>query len=264
MTPGFNILQPNSILQGGTFSDSSLFSAGSPFSNIGSLSPALTQDVFMSSYTSPTNTTGIGRYPIVGDIYSSMMGGLSSLGGLFSADSTLNTVYGLLAQAQSIYQGGMAGLNSTMSSLGNMMGVGNGLSTGTAGAAPGVTGSGRLQKPCSGTVTSEFGPRWGKKHKGIDIGAPTGTPIKPADKGTVIKVSNDPGGYGQYVEVDHGNGVTTLYAHCSAIHVKPGQVVGPNDVIADVGSTGHSTGPHLHFEVKENGTQVNPRKHVNF
>jgi murein DD-endopeptidase MepM/ murein hydrolase activator NlpD len=112
--------------------------------------------------------------------------------------------------------------------------------------------------PVHGKITSEFGPRWGTQHKGMDIAAATGTPIRAASGGTVRRADWN-GGYGNAVIIDHGNGISTLYGHNSALTVKPGQRVNAGDVIAKAGSTGDSTGPHLHLEVRINDKQVNPR-----
>jgi murein DD-endopeptidase MepM/ murein hydrolase activator NlpD len=111
--------------------------------------------------------------------------------------------------------------------------------------------------PVNGVLTSLFGPRWGRMHNGIDIGAPTGTSIKAADAGYVF-FAGWMGGYGNVVLIDHGGGLTTLYAHQSQIQTSVGQNVSRGQVIGRVGSTGQSTGPHLHFEVRANGTPVNP------
>ncbi|HJS92623.1 MAG TPA: M23 family metallopeptidase [Solirubrobacteraceae bacterium] len=111
--------------------------------------------------------------------------------------------------------------------------------------------------PVSGPITSPFGMRWGKLHPGIDIGAAMGTPIKAAAAGRVIVASYD-GGYGNLVVIDHGHGLATAYAHQSRIAVGVGQQVAQGQVIGYVGSTGFSTGPHLHFEVRVNGTPVDP------
>jgi murein DD-endopeptidase MepM/ murein hydrolase activator NlpD len=111
--------------------------------------------------------------------------------------------------------------------------------------------------PVNGTVTSGFGWRWGRMHEGIDIAAPTGTPIWAAAAGTVIH-SGWLGGYGNLVVVDHGNGLATAYAHASAILVGVGQSVAQGETVSLVGSTGNSSGPHLHFEVRVNGTAVDP------
>jgi murein DD-endopeptidase MepM/ murein hydrolase activator NlpD len=111
--------------------------------------------------------------------------------------------------------------------------------------------------PADGVVTSGFGMRWGRMHEGIDIAAPIGTPIWAAAAGTVIH-AGWLSGYGSLVVVDHGNGLATAYAHASAILVVLGQQVSQGETIALVGSTGHSTGPHLHFEVRINGVAVDP------
>lgn len=99
--------------------------------------------------------------------------------------------------------------------------------------------------------------RWGSLHPGIDIGAAMGTPIRAAAAGTVI-VAAYSGGYGNLVVIDHGNGLATAYAHQSQIAVSVGQQVAQGQLIGYVGSTGFSTGPHLHFEVRVNGSPVDP------
>jgi len=111
--------------------------------------------------------------------------------------------------------------------------------------------------PVNGTVVSGFGWRWGRMHEGIDISASSGTPIWSAAAGTVIH-SGWLGGYGNLVVVDHGNGLATAYAHASAILVGVGQQVSQGETLSLVGSTGNSSGPHLHFEVRVNGAAVDP------
>lgn len=118
--------------------------------------------------------------------------------------------------------------------------------------------------PVSGIITSRFGNRESIRsygHTGLDIAAPAGTPIKAAADGKVI-FSGYSGGYGYVVKVDNGNGVETYYGHCSALYVSTGEKVEAGDVIAAVGSTGNSTGNHLHFEVRVNGTEVNPQNYL--
>ena len=129
-------------------------------------------------------------------------------------------------------------------------------------AGAGSTGTGAPSAagfiwPVNGTVTSGYGMRWGRLHEGIDIAAATGTPIWAAAAGTVI-YAGWLGGYGNLVVVDHGNGLATAYAHASAILVSVGQSVAQGETVALVGSTGNSSGPHLHFEVRVNGTAVDP------
>ena len=121
--------------------------------------------------------------------------------------------------------------------------------------------------PVNGDITSGFGWRTDpftgeqKFHGGIDIGVAAGTPITAADAG-IVTVANGVdswgGGYGFYVMVDHGGGDETLYAHCSSICVRYGQVVQKGEVIAYVGSTGNSTGNHLHFETRQDSDKINP------
>lgn len=143
-------------------------------------------------------------------------------------------------------------------------------SGGSVKAAKGVNSSGKkvalginLIKPISGTVTSRFGSRWGSTHKGIDIGASKGTKIKAAASGTVVTSSNGyNGGYGNYVIISHGNGVETVYGHCSVLYAKVGQKVSQGDVIAAVGNTGRSYGNHLHLEIRVNGVAQNPQNYL--
>jgi murein DD-endopeptidase MepM/ murein hydrolase activator NlpD len=97
----------------------------------------------------------------------------------------------------------------------------------------------------------------GHYHSGIDMAAPAGTPVHAAAGGRV-RTAWSPGGYGLYVVVDHGGGVSTLYGHLESIEALDGDTVGPGAVIGEVGSTGLSTGPHLHFEVRRDGRPVDP------
>ena len=131
-------------------------------------------------------------------------------------------------------------------------------------AAPAFTATGSLMMPTSGSPSSNPGPRvhpiFKRKscHTGWDIAAPGGTPIVAADNGSVATISSG-GAYGNAVMLVHGDGLTTFYAHMSSTNVKIGQVVNKGDVIGSVGSTGWSTGNHLHFEVRINGTPYDPR-----
>ena len=108
------------------------------------------------------------------------------------------------------------------------------------------------------TITSNFGYRWGRLHAGVDLGDPTGTPIYASDGGTVIR-SGWYGGYGQCIDIDHGNGRMTRYGHCSALLVSAGEQVYQGQYIGRVGNTGNSFGSHLHFEIHLNGRAVDPR-----
>jgi murein DD-endopeptidase MepM/ murein hydrolase activator NlpD len=126
----------------------------------------------------------------------------------------------------------------------------------------GSTGSGQpssagLIWPCDGVVVSGFGMRWGRMHEGIDIGCAYGTPNRAAAAGKVI-YAGWLGGYGNLVVVDHQNGLSTAYAHASSILVGVGQTVSQGQTVSLVGSTGRSSGPHLHFEVRVNGVAVDP------
>ena len=115
-----------------------------------------------------------------------------------------------------------------------------------------------------GSISSRYGVNESVRnhtHKGLDIAASYGTPIKATASGTV-KYAGYYGGYGNFVVIDHGNGIETCYGHCSSINVSVGKSVEAGDVIAKVGSTGNSTGNHCHFEVRVNGTQVNPQKYL--
>jgi len=143
------------------------------------------------------------------------------------------------------------------------------------GGGPAGKASGELVYPVQGQfpVTSEFGPRprpcstCSANHAGIDLGTPMGTPAVAADGGTITfaGVSGSlTSGYGNLIIVDHGNGRETRYAHLDRLSVSVGQEVGQGEVIGTTGNTGSSTGPHLHFEVRENGVPQNPRNYINF
>lgn len=127
-----------------------------------------------------------------------------------------------------------------------------------------VNGVYLAQKPVTGIITSRFGSRESIRsfpHNGLDIAAPYGTKIKAAADGKVT-FSGEKGSYGNLVIVDCGNGVEIYYGHCSKLLVKAGTKVEAGDVIAEVGSTGNSTGNHLHFEIKINGVSVNPQNYI--
>ena len=125
--------------------------------------------------------------------------------------------------------------------------------------------------PGYSTVTSEFGPRWGGTdyHTGFDISGANvyGKPVVASNSGKVVLVNTTyvaGKGYGKYIIIDHGGGYSTLYAHLSDINVSLGQIVAKGETVGKVGSTGWSTGPHLHFEVRENSKAMNPRNYVTY
>ena len=136
-----------------------------------------------------------------------------------------------------------------------------------AGSSQAVHGTGQFIWPVSGPITSPFGyrthPIFGTQifHSGLDIGVDTGTPVAAADSGVVVE-ADWLGGYGYAVIIDHGNGLSTVYAHNSELLVSAGQAVSQGQIIAYSGSTGYSTGPHVHFEVRENGTPVEPLNYL--
>ena len=131
-------------------------------------------------------------------------------------------------------------------------------------STPKVNGIKLALKPISGTITSRYGESSTLRkstHTGLDIAATTGTPIKVVADGVVTNASYS-GSYGNLVKISHGDGVETWYAHTSKMYVTVGQKVSAGDTIAAVGSTGNSTGAHLHFEIRINGNYINPQKYL--
>jgi murein DD-endopeptidase MepM/ murein hydrolase activator NlpD len=126
---------------------------------------------------------------------------------------------------------------------------------------PPLIGTGTFIYPTRGTLSSRFGTRWGRMHYGIDIAAPYGTKIRASDGGKVIFAGWD-GALGYVVRIDHGQNKVTVYGHCSKLMVKAGDKVYQDQHIANVGSTGRSTGPHVHFEVRINGVAKNPLNYL--
>ncbi len=131
---------------------------------------------------------------------------------------------------------------------------------GRAVAARGVSTQGFIW-PLNGNITSYYGPRWGRMHTGIDIDGTSGQPVVASKAGRVI-VASSYGGYGNAVVIDHGGGVTTLYAHLSGYNVSMGQSVSQGAVVGYVGCTGSCTGDHLHFEVRVNGSPQDPLNYL--
>ena len=167
-----------------------------------------------------------------------------------------------IAAAQKAYDDQVAAEEAAKDNASNSGG------SGSSGSAS--SGSGRISMvwPCSSTrITSNFGyrdsPTAGASsyHQGIDIGASSGSPIYAAASGTVTEAGYS-SSRGNYVVISHGSGVSTVYMHCSALYVSAGDSVSQGETIAAVGSTGISTGPHLHFGVIEDGVYVNPRNYV--
>ena len=132
---------------------------------------------------------------------------------------------------------------------------GNAFSPGSGG--PIRRGSGRLIWPVNGSLVSPFGMRWGRLHAGVDIAAGSGTPIRAADSGRVVLLGWT-GGYGNYTCIQHTSSMSTCYAHQSSYSTSHGASVRQGQVIGSVGCTGHCFGDHLHFEVRMNGSPVNP------
>ena len=118
---------------------------------------------------------------------------------------------------------------------------------------------GKFIWPVRGRVSSNFGVRNGRKHDGIDISAPSGTPVKAAASGTVEYSDNKIRGYGNLIVIAHPNGFNTVYAHNQVNLVRKGEKVGRGQLIAKVGETGRATGPHLHFEIRDGRKPRNPR-----
>ena len=119
-------------------------------------------------------------------------------------------------------------------------------------------------KPVSGNITSRYGDQESIRshaHSGMDIAAPAGTEIRAAADGT-IQFAGTQGGYGNLIIISHGNGITSYYGHCSKLYASVGDEVKAGDVIAAVGMTGQATGNHLHFEIRKNGSTINPQKYI--
>lgn len=128
---------------------------------------------------------------------------------------------------------------------------------------PSTTGSGSFIRPAYGSLSSRYGARWGRRHNGIDIAGAYNSPIVAADGGRVT-YAGWMDGYGNYVIIDHENGYQTAYGHCASLNVSVGQRVSKGEHIANMGSTGRSTGTHLHFEVKVNSQFTDPLGYVSY
>ena len=124
--------------------------------------------------------------------------------------------------------------------------------------APGL----RFLQPAAGPLNSGYGPRRGRMHYGVDIGAPAGSAVLAARDGTVLYAGSAYRGYGKLVILDHGDGYRTLYAHNRQLLVRAGRSVRRGDIIARVGSSGNATGPHLHFEIRKNDRPLDPAPYL--
>jgi murein DD-endopeptidase MepM/ murein hydrolase activator NlpD len=175
---------------------------------------------------------------------------VSSRDALLAAESAKEDALAEVEAAQSSLTEEIESLEAESAALADTIRSSGSVSTG----APSAAG---LVWPVSGPVTSGFGPRWGRMHEGIDIAVPEGTPVVAAAAGVVIH-AGWLGGYGNLVVVDHGGGLSTAYAHNSSFAVSVGDSVSQGEVIAYSGNTGNSSGPHVHFEVRVNGSAVDP------
>jgi murein DD-endopeptidase MepM/ murein hydrolase activator NlpD len=126
---------------------------------------------------------------------------------------------------------------------------------------PTAPSSGELDWPLRGVLYAHFGKKGNEPHDGIDLAAPTGTPVKTAGAGRVI-YAGEQRGYGLIVIIEHTNGLVTVYAHNRDLRVKSGQVVRTSQVVATVGESGRTSGPHLHFEVRKDGTPMDPLRYL--
>jgi murein DD-endopeptidase MepM/ murein hydrolase activator NlpD len=180
--------------------------------------------------------------------------------GLVAARGATESVLASLGSSQEQYAAEAAALAAESSQLAAQIQaaqVSPERSTAAAAIAEPTPSASGFVWPVSGPVVSPFGMRWGRMHEGIDIAAPSGTPIAASAAGTVIS-AGWMGGYGNLVVVDHGGGLATAYAHMSGFAVGGGQSVAQGQVIGYVGCTGTCYGPHVHFEVRVNGAAVDP------
>ncbi len=165
---------------------------------------------------------------------------------LASAVSTRKTKLAKISKSIAADEEDLAAMQSSSSAVGGMLSGGHY-----------KQGTGQLAVPVNGQFTSPFGQRWGRMHEGVDIAVPVGTPVHAADTGTV-RIAGWMGGYGNYICIQHSATLSTCYGHNSSLRVRVGQSVTKGQVIAASGNTGHSTGPHVHFEVRINGNAVDP------
>ncbi|HEY5557647.1 murein hydrolase activator EnvC family protein [Acetobacterium sp.] len=176
-------------------------------------------------------------------------------------DELLAQNQAILGEAQAKLDAESAEAANIKNQIGALLAQQNAANGSTTGGNSNFTpSSGQYQWPCGGSITSPFGPRtdpYTGYHEGVDIGASTGTPVLAMGNAQVLSAGYN-GGYGNCVIIDMGNGLQAYYGHLSAISVSAGQTVNKGDVVGAVGSTGHSTGPHLHFGVISGGGFVDP------
>jgi murein DD-endopeptidase MepM/ murein hydrolase activator NlpD len=176
---------------------------------------------------------------------------------LASARAERRTVLSSVRDSRSHLEGDLRALEKEQAAVRARLQSAQGGAGGAAPAGPIKRGSGGLIWPANGPVVSPFGMRWGRLHAGIDIAVPTGTPVRASQSGRVV-ISGWTGGYGNYICVAHGGGLSTCDGHNSSLSASVGQSVQQGQVIAISGNTGNSTGPHIHFEVRINGSPVDP------
>lgn len=206
----------------------------------------------------PSTSNPIGTYNGVGDYLASngTFLALTVARSFTPMPTTQNAAMRFLGGLIQPVQGALSGSSLGSTAPGFMVGQ-NPVSVGSV-PYPGALTPGSYACPCTGTFTSGYGWRGGRMHQGIDIAAPVGTPIYASAPGQVTFSSWNNGGFGNLVKIRHPNGDQTLYAHNSRLKVSSGQTVTQGQHIADMGSTGRSTGPHLHFELHISGRAVNP------
>lgn len=176
---------------------------------------------------------------------------------LISSEEAISKLYVAPVKVVTVAKKTQSTSNSKYTSTGS---VNTSITTSVARANIGIS----LIRPISGTISSRFGARSSMRmaqHTGLDIAAPTGTQIAAAAAGTVT-FSGYKGSYGNLLVISHGNGVQTYYGHCSKLYVSAGTSVSQGQIVGTVGSTGNSTGPHLHLEVRINGVAYNPQNYV--
>jgi murein DD-endopeptidase MepM/ murein hydrolase activator NlpD len=176
---------------------------------------------------------------------------------LASARAERRTVLSSVRDSRSHLEGDLRALEKEQAAVRARLQSAQGGAGAAAPAGPIRRGSGGLIWPANGPVVSPFGMRWGRLHAGIDIAVPTGTPVRASQSGRVV-ISGWTGGYGNYICVAHGGGLSTCDGHNSSLSASVGQSVQQGQVIAISGNTGNSTGPHIHFEVRINGSPVDP------